>query len=247
VPPPPPPEAKPGALPPCPGERPPEDAPDVGIVLDASGSMRAPEVLDSASAAAVTAFEVCVALTGPLLCAPLAAAYELVMQNAHGPTRLQSAQQSVASVVQSLPADVDVALAGLEDCPRATDYGLFDNAHRGRLLQTVHGLTPQQGTPLADGLLQAARRVDGVRAPAVMVVVSDGKDSCGGNACAAAASLKAAKPKLKINVVDIVGDGAVNCIANLTGGNVLTPRSGMPLDQLVKRAASDAQKPAHCK
>ena len=244
---PPPPEAKPGALPPCPGERPPEDAPDVGIVLDASGSMRAPEVLDSASAAAVTAFEVCVALTGPLLCAPLAAAYELVMQNAHGPTRLQSAQQSVASVVQSLPADVDVALAVLEDCPRATDYGLFENAQRSRLLQTVHGLMPQQGTPLADGLLQAARRVDGVRAPAVMVVVSDGKDSCGGNPCAAAASLKAAKPKLKINVVDIVGDGAVNCIANLTGGDVLTPRSGMNLDQLVKRAASDAQKPAHCK
>ncbi|WP_139557843.1 VWA domain-containing protein [Methylotetracoccus oryzae] len=246
-PPPPPPEAKHGALPPCPGERPPEDAPDVAIVLDASGSMRTPAVLDSASAAAVTAFEACVAVMGPLMCAPFAAAYEMVMQTAHGPTRLQSAQQSVTSVVQSLPADVDVALAVLEDCPRATDYGLFENAQRSRLLQTVHGLTPQQGTPLADGLLQAARRVDGVRAPAVMVVVSDGKDSCGGNSCAAAASLKAAKPKLKINVVDIVGDGAVNCIANLTGGNVLTPRSGMPLDQLVKRAASDAQKPAHCK
>ncbi|RYU59910.1 VWA domain-containing protein [Methylolobus aquaticus] len=246
-PPPPPPEAKAGALPPCPGERPPEDAPDVAIVLDASGSMRTPEVLDSASAAAVTAFESCVAVMGPLMCAPFAAAYEMVMQTAHGPTRLQSAQQSVTSVVQSLPADVDVALAVLEDCPRATDYGLFENAQRRRLLQTVHGLTPRQGTPLADGLLQAARRVDGVRAPAVMVVVSDGKDSCGGNPCAAAASLKAAKPKLKINVVDIVGDGAVNCIANLTGGDVLTPRSGMNLDQLVKRAASDAEKPAHCK
>ncbi|MBM4201892.1 MAG: hypothetical protein FJ189_11480, partial [Gammaproteobacteria bacterium] len=90
-------------------------------------------------------------------------------------------------------------------------------------------------------------RVDGVRAPAVMVVVSDGKDSCGGNPCSTAAALKAAKPKLKINVVDIVGDGAVNCIANLTGGDVLTPRSGMNLDQLVRRATSDAQKPAHCK
>ncbi|MBM4201316.1 MAG: hypothetical protein FJ189_08525, partial [Gammaproteobacteria bacterium] len=145
---PPPPEAKPGALPPCPGERPPEDAPDVGIVLDASGSMRTPAVLDSASAAAVTAFEACVAVMGPLMCAPFAAAYEMVMQTAHGPTRLQSAQQSVSSVVRSLPADVDVALAVLEDCPRATDYGLFANAQRGRLLQTVNGLTPREGTPL---------------------------------------------------------------------------------------------------
>jgi len=219
----------------------------VGIVLDASGSMRTPAVLDSASAAAVTAFEACVAVMGPLMCAPFAAAYEMVMQTAHGPTRLQSAQQSVSSVVRSLPADVDVALAVLEDCPRATDYGLFANAQRGRLLQTVNGLTPREGTPLADGLRQAALRVDGVRAPAVMVVVSDGKDSCGGNPCSTAAALKAAKPKLKINVVDIVGDGAVNCIANLTGGDVLTPRSGMNLDQLVRRATSDAQKPAHCK
>lgn len=242
--------AKPNALPPCPGERPPEDAPDVAVVLDASGSMRIPSVLDSQSASVVREFESCMTSTGlmgQVLCAPLFAAYEMVMNSARGPSRLQSAQQSVSSVVSSLPADVDVALAVLEDCPRATDFGLFDHARRGRLLQTVHALTPRQGTPLADGLLQAARKVDGVRAPAVMVVVSDGKDSCGGNPCAAAASLKAAKPKLKINVVDIVGDGAVNCIANMTGGDVLTPRSGLNLDQLVRRAASEAQKPEHCK
>ena len=244
------PEKKASALPPCPGERPPEDAPDFAVVLDASGSMRIPAELDGQSARVVAEFERCMAgagLLGPMMCAHLFPAYEALMTSGRGPSRLESAKQAVAKVVRSLPDDVDVGLAVLEDCPRATDFGLFPAARRNQLLQTVRALSPRQGTPLADGLRQAARKVDGVRAPAVMVVVSDGKDSCGGNPCAAAAALKAAKPKLKINVVDIVGDGAVNCIAQATGGDVLTPRSGMNLDQLVKRAARDAEKPEHCK
>ncbi len=260
-PPPPPPPATPApspqpaekpaaALPPCPGERPPEDAPDVAIVLDASGSMGIPAVLDPESTQIVRQFEQCMAgggVLGPIVCAGLAAGYEALMNSRQGPNRLQAAQQAVNSVVSNLPRDVDVGLAVLEDCPRANDYGLFDASRRATLLQTINSLTPRRGTPLADGLRQGARLVDGVHAPAVMVVVSDGKDSCGQDPCATAAALKASKPKLKINVVDIVGDGAVNCIARATGGDVLTPRSGMSLDQLVKKAARDAAKPEHCK
>lgn len=255
VPPPPPqeppkPDKKAAELPPCPGERPPEEAPDVAVVLDASGSMRVPAVLDGNSGRIVREFEQCMLNNGmlaPVVCAGLIAAYESVMGSGQGPTRLEAAQQAVSSVISALPPDVDVGLAVLEDCPRATDYGFYDGSRRGQLLQTVNGLVPRKGTPLADGLVQGAKKVDGIRAPAVMVVVSDGKDSCNQNPCAVAAALKAAKPKLKINVVDIVGDGAVNCIANMTGGDVLTPRSGLSLDQMVKKAARDAQKPEHCK
>ncbi len=198
----------------------------------------------------VRQFEQCMTgggVLGPIVCAGLAAGYEALMNSRQGPNRLEAAQQAVNSVVSSLPRDVDIGLAVLEDCPRANDYGLFDASRRATLLQTINSLTPRRGTPLADGLRQGASTVDGIRAPAVMVVVSDGKDSCGQDPCAAAAALKAAKPKLKINVVDIVGDGAVNCIARATGGDVLTPRSGMSLDQLVRKAARDAEKPAHCK
>jgi hypothetical protein len=104
-----------------------------------------------------------------------------------------------------------------------------------------------QKTPLADGIARAGGMVDGVRAPAVIVVVSDGEDTCMGNPCAVARALKARKPKLKINVVDIIGDGKSNCIAHATGGKVLTPQSGVTFEQTIKQATREAQKPAHCR
>ncbi|MDF9391857.1 VWA domain-containing protein [Methylococcus capsulatus] len=239
-----------GGLPPCPGERPPEDAPDVAIVLDASGSMRIPSVLDGNSAQLIARFERCMldsGLLAPVVCADLIGVYESIIQGGRGPTRLMAAQRAVNNVVSGLPGDVDVGLVVLEDCPQASDYGMYDGSRRGQLLQRVNGLIPRKGTPLGNGIVQAANKVDGVRAPAVMVVVSDGKDSCNADPCSIASAVKAAKPKLKINVVDIVGDGAVGCIAKATGGDVLTPRSGMSLDQMVHQAAKDAEKPEHCK
>jgi hypothetical protein len=90
--------------------------------------------------------------------------------------------------------------------------------------------------------------VDGVKAPAVIVVISDGEDSCGGNPCAIAQRLKAQKPLLKVNVVDIIGNsGTARCIAGATGGKVLRPQNAGDFEVAVKQAAADAQAPAHCK
>jgi len=238
------------SLPPCPGERPPEDAPDVAIVLDASGSMRTPLEMDANNAEVVRKFEQCIAsngVMGPILCSGFYRIYMDFLNSAKGPNRFTAAQQAVNKVIAALPNDVDVGLAVLEDCPAATDYGMYNGSTRGQLLQIINGLLPNRGTPLADGLIQAAKKVDGVRSPAIMVVLSDGQDSCDNDPCNAAAMLKARKPKLKINVVDIVGDGAVNCIAEVTGGEILTPHTGISLDQLVDKAAKEAAKPEHCK
>jgi Mg-chelatase subunit ChlD len=103
-----------------------------------------------------------------------------------------------------------------------------------------------QGTPLAQGLIDAGEMVDGVNAPAVLVVISDGEDSCGQDPCAAARRLKNSKAKLKINVVDIVGDGAANCLATVTGGRLLQPEDGLSFEKMITRATQEALKPPHC-
>ena len=60
---------------------------------------------------------------------------------------------------------------------------------------------------------------------AVMLVISDGVESCGQDPCAVAAALARAKPHLKINVVDITGTGAGNCVARATHGQVFTAKN----------------------
>ena len=75
-----------------------------------------------------------------------------------------------------MPNDVDVGLVTLQRCPSANSEGFFSGAERSRLYARVNAIWPMQGTPLAQGILQAGQMVDGVKAPAVMVVISDGDD-----------------------------------------------------------------------
>jgi len=81
-------------------------------------------------------------------------------------------------------------------------------------------------------------------AEAVIVVVSDGDDSCGGDPCAEARAIKARKPNVKINVIDLSGDAkssaVMQCVAAATGGRVLKPNSAADLDTVMQRATEQA-------
>ena len=110
----------------------------------------------------------------------------------------------------------------------------------------LQGLQPDGGTPLADGVAKGGQMVDGVRREALMVVISDGAESCGQDPCAVARQLKQAKPYLKINVVDITGTGAANCLAQITGGRVFTARNADEVATMTREASKEAMGPANC-
>lgn len=137
-----PPEKQPSSLPPCPGERQPEEAPDMAVVLDSSGSMQLPANMSSKN--------VMQGILGGLLGLPGSA-----MRGGGGPSRLQSAKSAVNKVVRDLPSDVDVGMVVLKDCPRASNLGFFSGAQRPNLYNKVNGLQPMRKTPLADGIAQA--------------------------------------------------------------------------------------------
>lgn len=225
-------------LPPCPGERTPEEAPDVAIVLDSSGSMGFPASMTNTDVRSEIARQIMQGVFGP--------AAGMMMPRHSGPSRLEEAKKGINNVVRSLPGDIDVGLVVLKRCPMADNLGFFAPSQRGALTRQVDGLRPMQGTPLAQGIEQAGAMVDGVKAPGVIVVISDGEDSCGGDPCQAARALKAAKPKVTINVVDIVGSNAARCVAQVTGGQILTPEDGLAFEKTIRKATTEALKPPHC-
>jgi len=214
----------------------------VAVVLDASGSMGLP--------ASMSAAQVQEVLRGLGAAGPLGAIIGglggLVVQQTSGPSRLDEAKKGINDVLRSLPGDVGVGMVTLEDCPAPTNHGFYAGGQRGALSQLVSRLRPMRGTPLASGLREAVGMLDGVNADAIVVVISDGDDTCGGDPCAAARALKAQKPRLKINVVDIAG-GESRCMASATGGRVLTPGSGVDFQNKITSAAAEAMTPAHCR
>ena len=165
-------------------------------------------------------------------------------EDAGGETRLDSAKQSVAVIADNLPADVDTALVKFNGC-NAIDNDYF--LDRNQLKQKVNALNPQGGTPLGRSIERAANILS-KKKPTVMVVVTDGEDSCGQkDPCAVAAAAKASHPNLTINVVDVSGTGGGACIAQNGGGQVLPARTPAEIKQAMQQATYAKTLPSACK
>ncbi len=225
----------------CPGVRKQAEAPQLVMVFDASGSMR---YGINASPAQIRQLQRLGDTPGGALLALLGGALQSVNQ---GPSRMQTAKEAGRRILGGLPDDVDIGLVKIEDCPNATAAGFYAPAQRPALLARIGALQPRDKTPLASALAKAASMVDGVRRPAVVAVISDGEDTCGGNVCAAAARIARAKPRLRINVVDIASTGAADCAAQATGGRVLRAGNAAELSRQMQRATEEVAGPAECR
>jgi hypothetical protein len=165
-------------------------------------------------------------------------------EDAGGETRLDAAKSSVAVIADNLPADVDTALVKFNGCNSIdNDYFIDRNA----LKRKVNALNPQGGTPLGRSMERAANILS-KKKPTVMVVVTDGEDSCGQkDPCAVAAAAKASHPNMTINVVDVSGSGGGACIARNGGGRVLPARTPAEIKSAMQQATYPTALPAACK
>lgn len=203
---PPPPPPAPAPAPAC-KPRGPGEAPEVVMIIDASGSMREP--FGGAT------------------------------------SRLEAAKRASGQMIRALPPDVDVGLVDFSACGKVRRDRFYSANERGQLTGEIDRLTPQQGTPLAEAISRAGT-IAGKVNDNILVVVSDGDDSCGGDPCAAARTARAAKPNLTINVIDLSTSPrdrqVLECVARAGGGKLLRPGDTLDLNQKMKEAAG----PANC-
>ncbi len=210
----------------CPEERTAELAPQVVVVLDASGSM----ILSMDA----TREELRML------------ANQILPPNIdREPRRISVARKATASIINLLPSDMKVGLVSAEDCGVVKSSGFFSASQRPKLIQTINRIEPDGRTPLAEALRKAGGMVDGVNRDAVILLVSDGNETCGGDPCKVVAELKRLKPRLVVNVVDILGTGAGNCVAKSTGGKVFTANKASEINEMMNKAM-DSYIPKHC-
>jgi hypothetical protein len=227
----------------CPGERPAELAPEMVVVFDHSGSMR----LNIATTAEQER-DLMQGNPGDMLLQMLTGIPANRLSDLdREPRRITVAKDALSNVINRLPSDVSTGLVTVGQCPRAENRGFYTPQNRSRLLGQIQALTPEGGTPLANGILQAGNMLDGVKRESMILVITDGRESCGGDPCAIARSLAATKPHLSINVIDIGNSGAGNCLAANARGKVYTARSINELKVSLERATETVQGPKNCK
>jgi hypothetical protein len=167
----------------------------VAIILDASGSMNAP--LDAAR------------------------------------TRMDAAKVAVTSIIGALPDTTRIALwayghqSGTDkrdcrDIEQLVPTGAATTV-RADTARRVSQIAARGYTPITASLTQAATELSKEEAPShVIALVSDGKETCPGDPCAAAKALANSNAKLVVHTVGLGVDaatrGQLQCIATVTGG-----------------------------
>ncbi|KGQ11133.1 Uncharacterized protein ywmD [Beauveria bassiana D1-5] len=155
------------------------------------------------------------------------------------PRRITLARSSANQIIDSLPKDMNISLIAAESCNRVTTTPPFPWAQRAALKASIDAIEPVGKTALAEALTKAGKMVDGVKRDAIILLITDGDETCGGDPCAVAQALKQAKPRLQINVVDIMNSGAGNCIASNTGGSVFTVNNTKEFSSMMNKALDE--------
>jgi len=116
----------------------------------------------------------------------------------------------------------------------------------GDLIRAELGLMEPRGqTPLSDAVMLAAKTLEGLAKPGVIVLVTDGVENCGYDACLIGRKLKSEIPNIRVHVIgfhlQIRHEGRLVCLAQATGGTYATADSLETLRDALRKKLSCVQ------
>jgi len=117
--------------------------------------------------------------------------------NAGGQSKIEAAKQVFEEIVPQLPSEVRVGLAAYGhrrkgDCNDIETLIPPGSNDRFALLQKVKAIQPKGKTPITKTVTQVANSLKGREVETTIILVSDGKETCEGDPCAAVRALKEA-------------------------------------------------------
>jgi len=151
-----------------------------------------------------------------------------------GQPRIEIAREVLTTLFQELPDEVNVALRAYGhqyhySAQVCTDTELLvplSPLDRASLTEEVNTMEPQGNTLIGYSLSQISEDLSAAEGRAVVVLVSDGEETCGSDPCKAADDLIASGLPVQIHVIGFaIDDPAISdqlaCIAEVTGGTYL--------------------------
>jgi hypothetical protein len=174
-----------------------------------------------------------------------------------GTTRIDAAKTAVARLVTTLDRRTRLALriygdqspTAKKDCKDTRVLGGFDTveSNGAGIVDQARGIQPQGYTPITYALTLAAQDLSTEESNSrVVVLVSDGKETCQGDPCAAAKALADADAKLVVHTVgvgvDAVTRSQLQCIARMARGSYFDANSAPELTAALGQAAVEPVK-----
>ena len=172
----------------------------------------------------------------------------------NGETRIAVAQRAIKGVAGFIPAQAQLSLRmygaqsaarqkNCQDTHLAVPFGPA-SAAGGAITTTVDAAKAQGYTPIAYSLGQAANDFPADAKERVIVLVSDGKETCQGDPVVAAKALAAKGITVHTVgfIVDTAARGQLQAIARATGGTYFDAPVGPELPETLKQALNACKK-----
>jgi Mg-chelatase subunit ChlD len=167
-----------------------------------------------------------------------------------GTRMIDSAKEVLASVITAMPDDVKVGLrvyghrvregqrGACEDSQQVQPISTLDRARLITRLQAIHALGT---TPIAYSLEQVAKDLGKAAGQQMIVLVTDGREECGGDPKAAVAALQASGFKIRVNIVgfaltDRAAQQQMAEAVALTGGTYVNAKDEPALKAAIDKA-----------
>jgi Ca-activated chloride channel family protein len=177
------------------------------------------------------------------------------------PQKMEAAKQVLQEGLARIPPDINVGLRvfgqgmgmgmaafsnPLVDCRQTALLVPMGLGNRRSIIEKVRNMRPYGMTPLEFALRQAAEDDLSVcKGQKVLILISDGADTCGGDPCRFIRQLPMLGIKLKVDVVglDIRDRGArkeLNCVAESSGGKYYDANTAAQLIESVSKSVNTA-------
>ncbi len=175
-----------------------------------------------------------------------------------GKTRIEAAKAAVEDLVGKLPADVRLSLWAYghqsptqkHDCRDTERIVSFDavGANKERVLANTRAIKAQGYTPITYVIKLVADDLGKEDAkPRIIILVSDGKETCEGDPCATAKALAEADASLVVHTIGFAVDTAakfqLQCIARVARGRYFDAGSTSELAAMLGEAAKTEPPP----
>lgn len=164
--------------------------------------------------------------------------------------KMEAAKQVLQRALTRIPGDVNTGLRVFGQGNSRSVFGIFMNdceqtallipigqGNRRAIIEQIRGIRAFGMTPLTFALGEAAKNdFAGVQGKKIIILISDGADTCGGDPCRLIRMLPAYGIRIKIDVVglnlkhDRAARAQLNCVAESSGGKYYDANS---VDQFI--------------
>ena len=117
--------------------------------------------------------------------------------------RMDAAKAALRELVAEMPDQLNVGLLVYYNCDRIELVVPIGRLDRTRLLTKIEAIVPTGATPIGGALERAAGALSGQPGPSLVLLVSDGEETCGGQPVQAARELVTSRPDVRIDVIGL--------------------------------------------